>query len=681
MPNRLSRETSPYLRQHADNPVDWFPWGEEALQKARAEDKPILLSIGYAACHWCHVMAHESFEDEGTAAVMNERFVSIKVDREERPDLDQIYMTAVHGMTGHGGWPMTVFLTPEGKPFFGGTYFPPADRGGMPAFGRVLISVSDAYRNERPRIEDQAGRVANFIREQTLAAAGDAALGTPMLDSAAASIIQSFEGRFGGFGSAPKFPQAMALDFLLRHYRRTGDDRALEVVEYTLQKMAHGGIYDHLGGGFHRYSVDAQWLVPHFEKMLYDNALLARAYLHTYQITGGELYRRIAEEILDYVRRDMTSPHGGFYSTEDADSEHEEGKFYVWTPDELDAEVGPEAAPVLRDYFGVRPGGNFEGKTILTVDEDVEGLMARHGLSVEQLAVIVAEGSARLFEVRSHRVRPGRDEKIIAAWNGFMLRAFAEGARVLDRPEDLQTAEANARFLLNTMWRDGHMLRIHKDGETRIPGYLEDYAGVADGLLALYEATFDLRWYEAARAIADAMVDLFWDEAAGMFFDSARDSEALVARPRDVWDNATPSGTSLAANVLLRLWALTGDPEQERSPRTVLTNMAGVIAQHGLGFGNLLAALDLLLAPPQEVAIIGDPGGADTTALRDALRREYLPNAVLAAAASDDQAASSAIPLLRDRGLVGGRAAAYVCRGFVCDMPVTEPSALLTKLR
>jgi len=677
MPNRLIHETSPYLLQHAHNPVDWYPWGDEAFAKARDEDKPVLLSIGYSACHWCHVMEHESFEDEATAALMNERFVSIKVDREERPDLDQIYMTAVQGLTGRGGWPMTVFLTPDGKPFYGGTYYPPEDRMGMPGFRRVLLSISDAYGRERGQIDLQASRVTAFVQEQTLLSAPADSLEASVLDDAFGALVKQFDAQRGGFGGAPKFPQAMALDFLLHFHHRTASGLALEMVEHTLRRMAEGGIYDQIGGGFHRYSVDDRWLVPHFEKMLYDNALLARAYLHAYQVTDNGFHRRIVEDTLDYVRREMLHSGGGFFSTQDADSEGEEGKYYVWTRDEIEAAMGPDDAPIVASYYGVRPEGNFEGKTILTAPADPEAVASRHGISREQLREVIARAQPRMLEARGERVPPARDDKILSAWNGLMLRTFAESARVLRRPEDLATAETNARFLTSRMWRDGRMYRVHKDGETRVGGFLEDYAGVADGLLALYQTTYDVVWLQTARNIADAMVGQFWDEESGAFFDTAADAESLVARPRDFWDNATPSGTSLAAHALLTLWGVTGEPEYERVARTTLASLATGMRQHPVGLGNLLSALALYLAPPQEVAIVGERDSGDTRSLVDAIQLHYLPDAIVAVGKPED---ADAVPLLADRGLVDGRAAAYVCRNFVCELPVAEPGELLKQL-
>ncbi len=680
MPNRLINETSPYLLQHANNPVDWYPWGEEAFAESLAKDKPIMLSIGYSACHWCHVMEHESFEDEETAALMNERFVSIKVDREERPDLDQIYMTAVQGLTGHGGWPMTVFLTPERKPFYGGTYFPPTDRAGMPSFQHVLTSVSDAYRTERSQVQVQAERVTEFIRQQVQTSSPAESLSTSILDDAFNTLARQFDQEHGGFGTAPKFPPGMALEFLLRYHDRTRDADALTMVESTLAHMATGGIYDQIGGGFHRYAVDDRWLVPHFEKMLYDNALLSRIYLHAYQVTDSPFYRRVAEETLDWVRREMTEEGGGFYSTLDADSDGEEGKYYVWSAGEFDHIVSADDASVLRAYFGVTDRGNFEGQNILTLTTDPAGVAATHGLSQEDLAEIVARAQARLLEAREHRVRPGLDDKILSAWNGLMLRSFAEAAHILGREEDFTTAAANAAFLLDKMWVDGTLYRVFKEGETRIPGVLEDYAAVADGLLALYQTTFDFAWFAAARDIAEAMIDRFWDEDQQVFFDAARDAEELVVRPRDTWDNATPSGSSLACHVLLQLWALSDEAEYERLARMILEGLGGSMGQLASGMGNLLCALDLYLAPPQNVAIIGDPLADDTARLVSALQGRYLPNAIVAMSHPDNTDAQLAIPLLAGRPMLNGEATAYVCRGFTCELPTTDPATMLRQL-
>ena len=680
MANRLANETSPYLLQHKDNPVDWYPWGEEALRRARREDKPILLSVGYSSCHWCHVMERESFEDEETARIMNEHFVNIKVDREERPDIDSIYMSALQAMTRGGGWPMTVFLTPEGVPFYAGTYFPPEPRGGMPSFKQVLLTLADAYRNRREEVLRSAESVREFLRASTTAEMPRGRLREELLDGAAEALMRQLDRRFGGFGGAPKFPQPMSLEVLLRHHRRTGDREALAGVELTLRSMARGGIYDQLGGGFHRYAVDGRWLVPHFEKMLYDNALLSRLYLEAYQATGDGFYRRVAEETLDYVARDMRGPEGGFYSAEDADSEGEEGKFYVWTPRELREALGSEDASLAAAYWGVTERGNFEGRNVLHVPREPEEVAREVGLSPGELGRRVREIRRRLLEARGRRVRPGRDEKVLAAWNGLMLRSFAFAARVLRREDYLRIARENAAFLLGRLLSpEGRLLRSYRDGRARIAGYLEDYAMVADGLVSLYEATFETRWLREAISLADAMDELFWDESAGAFFDAPAGGEELVTRPRDVYDNATPSGTSVAVDVLLRLALLLGREDYRRRAEAALEGLSGLLEQMPAAFGRLLGALDFHLGRPREVAIVGRPDAPDTRALVDALYSVYLPNRVIAGGPGGEDA--SLVPLLEGRGMVDGRATAYVCEGYVCKSPTTEPGELLRQLR
>jgi uncharacterized protein len=682
MANRLANETSPYLLQHKDNPVDWYPWGEEALERAREEDKPILLSIGYSACHWCHVMERESFEDEATARIMNEHFVNIKVDREERPDLDSIYMSAVQALTRGGGWPMTVFLTPDGSPFYGGTYFPPVSRGGMPSFKGVLTSLADAYENRRDEVLRSAQSVRDYLRAVTIDAAipKSSSPGTDLLERAAESLVSQLDRRFGGFGGAPKFPQAMNLEALLRHWRRTGDLAALSGVEDTLRAMAGGGIYDQLGGGFHRYSVDEYWLVPHFEKMLYDNALLSRLYLEAYQATGDDFFRRVAEETLDYVLRDMTSPEGGFYSAEDADSEGEEGKFYVWTPEEVEASLDPEDARLAMRFWDVTERGNFEGKNILNVPRPPEAVAAEFDLSPEELRERIAKIRSRLFAVREGRVRPARDEKILSAWNGLMLRSFALAARVTGREDYREAAERNAAFLLEELKEGGRLRRSYKDGRARFNGYLEDYAMVADGLVALYEATFETRWLVEADSLCDAISELFWDAEKGVFYDTPADHEELVTRPRDVYDNAAPSGTSVATDVLLKLALLLDRDDYRRRAESILEELSGGIEQLPGAFGRLLAALDFSVSEPREVAIVGDPEAPDTRALIDAVYARYLPNKVVAGRAPDDEEATGLVPLLANRPAPDGRARAYVCVRYACQSPTTDPTELLEQL-
>jgi uncharacterized protein YyaL (SSP411 family) len=680
MANRLTRETSPYLLQHKDNPVDWYPWGEEALEKARAEDKPVLLSVGYSACHWCHVMERESFEDEATAALMNEHFVNIKVDREERPDVDSIYMSAVQAMTRHGGWPMTVFMTPDGAPFYGGTYFPPVPSRGMPSFQQVLLSLADAYTNRREEVLKSAENVREFLRESTTASIPKSEVSEGLLTHAANALVGQIDNRFGGFDGAPKFPQAMNLEVLLRHHKRTGDRATLSGVELTCRQMANGGIYDQLGGGFARYSVDEYWLVPHFEKMLYDNALLARLYLEAYEATGDGFYKRIAEETLGYVMRDMTDPEGGFYSAEDADSEGEEGKFYVWTPEEIERVLEPEDAKLAERFWDVTERGNFEGKNILNVPRPPEAVAAEFGISTEELWRRIEAIRERLFAEREKRVRPGRDEKVLAAWNGLMLRAFALAASVTGREEYRRVAEKNASFLLEKLVADARLRRSYKDGQARFNGYLEDYACVADGLLTLYEATFERRWLMEAASLADAILELFWEEAEGAFYDTAVDHEELVTRPRDVYDNATPSGSSVAVDVLLKLSVLLDREDYQERAETVLENLSGGIAQIPGAFGRLLSALDFYLSTPYEVAIIGDREAPGTKALLETVYSSYLPNKVVAGRSEGDEEAMRLVPLLADRPMRGGEATAYVCINHACQSPTTEPVELARQL-
>jgi uncharacterized protein len=681
MANRLADETSPYLLQHKDNPVDWYPWGEEALGKARREDKPVLLSVGYSACHWCHVMERESFEDEETARMMNEHFVNIKVDREERPDIDSIYMSAVQALTRHGGWPMTVFLTPEGAPFYGGTYFPPVPSRGMPSFQQLLLSLADAYENRRDEVLRSAESVRDYLRASTgTAIPKSEATGAEVLDRAAASLLSQLDRRFGGFGGAPKFPQAMNLEVLLRHHHRTGDRAALDGVELSLRSMANGGIYDQLGGGFARYSVDEYWLVPHFEKMLYDNALLSRLYLETHLATGDPFYRRIAEETLDYVLRDMTSEEGGFFSAEDADSEGEEGKFYVWTPDELEGALDPEDAQLAARYWDVTERGNFEGKNILHVSRPSEAVAAEFGLAPEELWERVVGIRERLFAVRGRRVRPARDEKVLAAWNGLMLRSFALAARVTGREDYREAAVKNATFLLEKLKEDGRLHRSYKDGRARFNGYLEDYAMVADGLVALYEATFETRWLIEADSLCDAVSELFWDEEKRAFYDTPADHEELVTRPRDVYDNAAPSGTSVVTEVLLKLALLLDRNDYRQRAEDVLEELSGGLEKVPGAFGRLLCALDFSTSEPREVAIVGDPQEPDTRALVETVYGGYLPNKVVVGRDPEDEEAAGLIPLLAERPTRDSRATAYVCVQYACKAPTTEPEELARQL-
>jgi uncharacterized protein len=674
--NRLAQETSPYLLQHAHNPVDWYPWGDEALERAKREDKPILLSIGYAACHWCHVMERESFEDEATARVMNEHFVNIKVDREERPDLDGIYMSAVQAMTGHGGWPMTMFLTPEGVPFFGGTYYPPDDRAGMPSFRRVLAGVADAYRTRREEVMRSGEQLKSIYVAATTAPGSTGVLGPALLDRAWRSIAKRYDARQGGFEGAPKFPQAMALDFSLRHWRRTGTSQALEIVTHSFRRMARGGIYDQVGGGFHRYAVDAVWLVPHFEKMLYDNALLARLGVHLWQATGDNETRRVTEETIDWALREMRSPEGGFYSSLDADSEGEEGKFYVWSAAELE-EVAGEDAPRLSKYWGVSPVGNFEGHNILHVPNEPSAVAAREGVELSHLEDAIGRARSKLYERRAARVWPGRDEKVLASWNGLMVRALADGARVFGREAWRAAAVQSGEFLAREMVQENKVSRSWKDGRTHIAGFLEDHAAIALAFLSLYELTFDASWLTRARSLGRAMVASFWDESANVFFDTAHDHERLITRPREVTDNATPAGTSLAVELLLRLAELFRDADMQRRAMWTLETVAAPLAQHGAAFGYLLGAADLAINGATEVAIVGDPHSEDFRALTAEVARQYLPALVLA---GGDPGDGAAVALLEDRVAKEGKATGYVCRQYLCSEPTTEPERLRSLL-
>ena len=660
MANRLAEATSPYLLQHADNPVDWYEWGEEAFERARAEDRPVLLSVGYAACHWCHVMAHESFEDPETAKLMNESFVNIKVDREERPDVDSIYMDAVQAMSGHGGWPMTVFLAPDGRPFYAGTYFPPEDRHGMPSFTRVLEAIAEAWRDERDKVFTQGEKVIEAISRQ--APASTEPLTEDLLRDAYAGIRQGFDDEWGGFGPAPKFPQPMTLEFLLRCDAR-GWEGAREMVMVTLDRMARGGIYDQLAGGFHRYSTDRTWLVPHFEKMLYDNAQLARLYTHAWQVTGDEALARIARETLDYLLREMRHPDGGFYSAQDADTEGEEGRYFVWAWDELVAEAGEDAA----DALGATPEGNWEGRNILWRPDPRWR----------------ADGEARqkLLVLREKRPRPQTDDKVLAAWNGLAISAFAVTGRALGVSRYVEAAEKAADFVLSALRReDGRLLRSWREGRTSGPAYLDDHALMAAALLDLYETTFDVRWFEEARTLADEMLRLFRDEEGEGFYQTGSDAERLVIRPKELFDNAVPAGSSVAADVLQRLSMFTGDASYEKAVVSALRAVRDLLTRAPTGFGHALGALDLYVSASMEVAIAGDPEEKETQALIAEVWQRYLPNSVLAVARPADALGAPAIPLLEGRLPVDGAAAAYVCERFVCQRPVTSPEELAAAL-
>ena len=683
--NRLAGETSPYLLQHAHNPVDWMPWSDDALGRAKLLDRPIFLSIGYAACHWCHVMERESFEDEGTAAVLNAGFVAIKVDREERPDLDQLYMGAVQAMTGQGGWPMSVFLTPEGRPFYGGTYFPDTPRHGMPSFRQVLEGVRQAWTTQRTDVERSGARLVEALVEAQSPGSGGAATGLPareVLDGALAGIVASFDRVHGGWGRAPKFPQPMTIEFLLRRHAATGDETPLEVALRSLAAMGAGGIHDQLGGGFHRYATDAAWLVPHFEQMLYDNAQLARVYAHAWALTGDPALFATMTGVLDYIARELATADGGFAASQDADTEGEEGGTFVWTAGEVREVLGDDAA-VFSAAYGVTDAGNWEGHTILSrVRGDAE-LADRFGLGVEEVNSRLAAARGALLERRSGRPQPALDDKVLGAWNGLAIAAFADAARSLSSTGDPAHARLAARYLeaasgaasavLDGLRQpDGRLRRSWRDGRASADGALEDYADLADGLLGLYEATFAERWFEAAVALMDVVLEHFGHPSGG-FYDTPDDGERLVVRPRDVQDNATPSGGSMATTVLLRLAALTGEGRYRTAAERALAAVGPYLDRHPTAFAQWLSALELAQAGSTEVAIIGEPDDDATRALVAVLNRGFHPFRVQASSPAPD---GSSVPLLGGRFALDGRPTAFVCHDFACRLPVNEPEAL-----
>jgi len=690
--NRLARETSPYLRQHARNPVDWYPWSEEALERARAEDKPIFLSIGYSSCHWCHVMERESFESDEIAAVMNERFVNIKVDREERPDLDEIYMAATQMLTGQGGWPNSLFLTPDRKPFFAGTYFPPAAHHGRPGFADVLVAASDAYRSRRDDVTRMAGEVAAQIARLSEMSPSTRLLTASILNRAFGELAGRFDNQEGGFGGAPKFPHSMDVSFLLRYHGRTGNPEALRMAVLSLDKMARGGIHDHLGGGFHRYAVDARWLVPHFEKMLYDNALLARAYLEAAQATarlpvspslpeGGAasaiVFRGVARDVFEWVLREMRSPEGGFYSALDADSEGEEGKYYVWTPGEIAEVLGPQEAGLFGNVYGVAPGGNFDGgRSVLHLERTPAQIAAELRTEEGELRLRMASARTRLLRARERRVRPGRDDKILADWNGLTISALAYGGRVLDEARYVQAAERAARLVLGTMTRDGRLLHSYTDGRARHPAYLTDYAFLVAALLDLYEATFDPAWVSEARGLAARMIDLFRGDRSGGLYFTARDHEPLIARTREGNDGALPAGASVAALALPRLSALTGEDSFRDAAGEILRLYRDRIERFPSAFGMMLCALDQHLDGVRQIVLAGRPDDPALRPFLQALRDSYEPNTVLALADPGAADAGRLLPLVAGKTPVGGRPAAYVCEGGTCRAPVLSAADL-----
>jgi len=682
--NRLIHAASPYLLQHAHNPVDWYPWSDEALARARQEDRPLLVSIGYAACHWCHVMAHESFEDEATARLMNEHFVCIKVDREERPDLDELYMSAVVALTGSGGWPLNVFLTPDLRPFWGGTYFPPDERWGRPSWRSVLQTVAHAYAKRRDRVDEAAAQLLGLLAREPQVAGGPAPGAQALIASAADRLKAQFDPVHGGFGSAPKFPQCTALGLLLRHAHRAADAEALAVVTLTLGRMARGGIYDHLGGGFHRYSVDAEWLVPHFEKMLYDNAQLAALYLQAYRATGRPQYARVARETLDYVLREMTDDRGGFHSTQDADSEGEEGRYYTWRPAEVGEALGAADAETLCAYYGVTAEGNFEGRSILHVPLGLEPFAEQRGLSPADLELHLAELRGRLLQARAQRVPPPTDDKVLADWNGLMISALAQGGEVLGEPRYCEAAVRAARFVLDEMGDAGDLRHAWRAGRRLEHAFLDDYAFVLCGLLDLYEATLDLVWVGRARQVADGLLQRFADQSTGALYLTPAGQPDILVRRRRGHDDATPSGWATAAHALLRLAHLTGDEALRQRGEAALQALAAEAQTAPEAYTAALCALDFHVGPITEVAIIGPRAHPETQRMWEAVRRRYFPNRVVAGldpASPDAEGATEAIPLLAGKRMVQGAPTAYVCNAQGCRAPVRtadDLAALLT---
>jgi len=669
--NRLIHETSPYLLQHAHNPVDWYPWSEEAFEKAKKENKPVLLSIGYSACHWCHVMERESFENEKIAALMNELFVNIKVDREERPDLDEIYMNAVQMLTGRGGWPMTVFLTPEGKPFYGGTYFPPEDRQGMPGFPRILQGVAQAYRERPADVEKSVGQILETLHHMAESQPSEKDFAPGIIAESCEKIARAYDSENGGLGQAPKFPNPGVYELFLRYYSESGDERYLTMVAQTLSKMAQGGIYDHVGGGFHRYSVDAKWLVPHFEKMLYDNAQLLRIYSQAYVITREPLYKTVVEESAGYLLREMHQPEGGFYSTQDADSEGEEGKFFVWTLAEIDALLSAEDGEVFARMYDVTEEGNFEEKNILHPILTVDQASKFFRKEKSEIEALIARTKEKLFTAREKRIKPFRDEKIIAAWNGLLLSGLAEAIKITGASSCLEASRRTVEFIFGRMFRDGYLLHVYKDGQAKLRGYLDDYAFVALGLLDLYEVLFDRSLIDRAMQLADIMLQEFWDERGGGLFYTGKSHVPLISRAKPVFDASIPSGNAIAAQLLLRLYHLVGAEDYHTRAETILRSYYDAMVSQPFGFAHMLCALDQYLHPAKEIVIVGERSDARTTDLIKEIHSLYLPNKAVQVFAPGESL-EKVSPLMVGKQQIDGRPTAYVCQNFTCSAPVTS---------
>jgi uncharacterized protein len=687
-PNRLAGETSTYLLQHAYNPVEWHPWNEEALQRARAEDKPILLSVGYSACHWCHVMEHESFEDEDTAALMNRHFINIKVDREERPDIDEIYMKAVQMLTGHGGWPMTVFLTPNLKPFYGGTYFPPEDRHGMPSFKKLLNSVNKAWTEQRKEVEESSEEITHHLAVLDEVKGDGTGLEDATIIKAVSSFLRAHDSEWGGFGGAPKFPHTASLSLMMRFVVRLGRGSAIaqdvmEAVNKTLDKMAYGGMQDQVGGGFARYSVDRYWLIPHFEKMLYDNALLVRNYLDGYLLTGRDYWKEVARNLLDFVLRELTTPEGAFYSSLDADSEGEEGKFYVWKPEEIIEILGKKDGEWFNQVYGVGSGGNFEhGSSVLYFREAPEKVAAKFKMSDAQFWANINPLRQKVLTARESRVRPGRDDKILTSWSSLMISGFVDGYRVLQDKKYLDAARTAARFIINSLIVDGVVMRTYGRGEARLKGYLDDYSYLVQALLDLSQVDFDPLWYETAVKLTRTMLEKFSDAAEGNLFYTSDDHESLIARTKNFADGSIPSATSVAVMNLLRLGRLTGEQSFTERAEDIMATYSSYFAKAPSQFANMLCALDFHLAPPSEVALVVPADGKPAEEMLFAANSAYLPNTV---DILKDETKPSSIrdqsPLLEGRGPVDGKPTAYVCKSYTCDAPNTSPSELTATVK
>ncbi len=669
--NRLIHETSPYLLQHAHNPVDWYPWGEEAFDKAKEENKPILLSIGYSACHWCHVMEKESFESEAIAALMNEHFVNIKVDREERPDLDEIYMNAVQMLTGRGGWPMTVFLTPERKPFFGGTYFPPEDRHGMPGFPKILQAVAQAYRDRPQDVQKSVEQILAALNRLTEISESAEPFFPDAIQKAADQLSPAYDPDYGGFGRAPKFPNAGVFDLFLRCYRSSKERRYLEMVTHTLTKMAEGGIYDHLGGGFHRYSVDEKWLVPHFEKMLYDNAQLIRIYVDAFRITQDPIFRRVVEETLTYLLREMLHSEGGFYSTQDADSEGEEGRFFVWEYDEVIKILGEETGEIFSRIYDVSELGNFEGKNILHPILQPEQAAKFFGKEIKEIENLIAEAKAKLLQEREKRVKPFRDEKILTSWNGLMLSGLAEAYKTIGEERYRKAAERTVEFIFAQMFREGYLLHTYRDGQAKLYGYLDDYAFLAGGLLDLYEATFDRSLLERAVHVTETMINEFWDDVEGGFFYTGKSHEQLISRTKPAFDGSVPSGNSIATQILLRIYHYTGEENYLRRAERTLRIYYNAMMQQPFGFAHMFGALDFYLQKPKEIVVVGEKEELATWELIKKVHSLYVPNKILQLV-EPGEPLGKVSPILEGKTQLNGKPTVYVCQNFTCSLPMTH---------